>query len=483
MRQRFFRTGLPFLIAVILLPLIATASANAQTNLLIAQADLEASDSEEIPPEPPEQFEVSAAPPQLTLPDATEMALTDNRTLQLARQAVEIARAAGRSALAQFLPDLYTTYAYTRLADAYVISVPDVIDFEMQGVDTFFWGLTFTYPLYSGGQDTATERAGEAETQAAELRTEQAESLICLGVTSAYTGVLEAQAALEAARKSLAHLDEVLRSAQAHYDAGYLPLSDLLAVRVARYQTEQMVAEMERTVEIAQSALAVLIGAEIGDRWALAPVEYPEQSVPFPIETLWEWAIGARPEIKELNAQRESVEAQMDAVRSARRPRVNFQADYSRTGSDLFPSDSTSLQGMISIWWDLFDFGRNDELIAPLEEQLALLDIQQAGLETQIQQEVESALLNVRTQLGNLRVSREAMAQAEEAFRVARRRQEEGLGLTLEVLDAEARLAQTTAGHYHVMYEYYRGVATLARTVGLTTDELVALTLLAGGTQ
>jgi outer membrane protein TolC len=70
---------------------------------------------------------------------------------------------------------------------------------------------------------------------------------------------------------------------------------------------------------------------------------------------------------------------------------------------------------------------------------------------------------------------RGAVAQAEEAFRVAKRRQEEGLGITLEVLNAEATLAQTTLGLTHMTYEYYRDLATLAQTVGLTTDDMVAL--------
>jgi len=435
----------------------------------------------------PEPVETSTVLPELTLASAIDMALANNRNLLLARQAVEMARAGGRGAMAQFLPDLSTTYAYTRTLEANTIEVPNVGEFKISSADTFYWGLTLKYPLYFGGQDIATERAGEAGTRAAELKAEQAEALIRLGVISAYTGILEARAGLEAARKSLDHLDEVLRSTQAHYDAGYVPLSGLLSVQVARSQAQQIVAEMERAVEVAQSALAILIGGEIGDRWTLIPLEFPEYSVPFPLDTLWDWAIAARPEVKELAAQREGVEWQIEAVESARRPRVSFQADISRTGSKPDTSGGggfsggTNVQGTIGIWWDLYDFGRMDDLRAPLEEQLALLDIQKADLDTRIQQEVEAAYLNVQTQLGNLGVSREAMAQAQEAFRVAMRRREEGLGLVIEVLDAEATLARTEAGHYHTLYEYYRGLATLARSVGMTAEDLVALINAAGG--
>jgi outer membrane protein TolC len=70
---------------------------------------------------------------------------------------------------------------------------------------------------------------------------------------------------------------------------------------------------------------------------------------------------------------------------------------------------------------------------------------------------------------------RKAVEQANEAYRVAQRRQEEGLGITLEVLSAESSLAQTSAGLVHIQYEYYRGLANLAQSIGMTTDDLIVV--------
>lgn len=473
--MRNIRNGI---LAGIVLPFLVFLfgnTANAQTNLLIAQADDDPGQEQAAIVDSSEAVDVSTSLPELTLPEAIEMALADSNTIEMARRAVNISRAGGRSALAQFLPDLSTTYVYTRLGDANVIEVPDMGEFVLQPENSFFWGLTLTYPIYSGGQDEATERAADADIRSAEYRLEETTGLIRLAVTSAFAGVLQAQAGLQAARDSRNHLDEVLRTSRALYDEGYLPLSDLLSVEVARSQAVQRVAELERSLEIAQSSLALIIGADITDRWELVPIEYPESDVPYDLDTLWDWALSERAELKEIESQRDALEAQMDSVRSSRNPRVNLQGDYSRTGSDLFPDDSTALQGTISIFWDLYDFGRTDDLLAPLEEQMGLLDVQQEEMKNQVRQEVESALLDVRTQLGNLQVSRQAVTQAEEAFRVARRRQEEGLGLTLDVLNAEANLSGSEAGYYSVLYNYYRAIATLARTVGMTTDDLVAL--------
>ncbi len=463
---------LPVLIGVVM---AIQSSAHARTNLLVAMAETEDHQAIDVSSAVEEQIDPESMLPELTLGEATDMALANNHALAMARQAIEIARAQGRSALSQFLPDLSTTYAYTRLGAASVISVPNVGEYVLQPAGSSYWALMFSYRYYTAGRRESVERASEAGAEAARYQADQAEMLIRLGVMQAYTGILEAQAGLDAARKSLDHLDEVLRSAQANYEAGYLPLSDLLAVEVAQLQMQQTVRQLESGLEMARSALSVLIGADIRDRWALVPVAYPEEEIPYTLDSLWEWALEWRPDLRSIDSQRESLEAQISAIASARRPIVSFDAEYSISGEDLFPSGQEKLQGMISVYWDVHDFGRTDDLVAPYEEQIDLLDIQRAELEGQIMQEVESHFLNVQTQLGNLEVSRIALVQAEEAFRVARRRQEEGLGRMIEVLDAEATLARTEANHAHILYEYYRALTSLAVSTGLSVDDLVAL--------
>jgi outer membrane protein TolC len=420
---------------------------------------------------------------KLTLEMALSTAMSDNNNLQMAQQAVELARAAGRSAMTAFYPDLSMMYSWTRFADASKVTIPGSDNtITISPKDSFRFGLTWKYPLFNGGQDKATQRASDAGTEQAKFKVDQAKMLVGIGVTTVYTMVLEAREGLKASKASLDHLTEMLRVAQANFDAGYLPNSDLLSIQVARAQAQQSVSEMERNIELAQSGLAIAIGADITKRWDLASVEFPEKDIPYDLNTLWDWAASSRPEMKEIKAQRDALYAQMDAIRSARRPRINFQGDLSKSaenpvlvGSGGGFGGGMSISGTIGIFWDLYDFNRTDTSLDPLREQLKLLDIQEASLKDQLKQEVESSLLNVRTQLGNLEVMRKAVAQAEEAYRVAGRRQQEGLGITLEVLNAESTLAQTSAGLTHIQYEYYRGLANLAQSVGMTTDDLIAL--------
>ena len=157
-------------IVFVLFAFFTAAIANAATDLLVAQGVT--------PPETPEagapaidrNGETAKGLVPITLDECIAMALDNNRTLQQAKQAIEIARAGGRSALASFLPDLNLLYTYTRAAAEQKIVIPGMIEFVQKGFDTWYGQLTFQYQIYTGGEASARKRSANSEVEATSLR-------------------------------------------------------------------------------------------------------------------------------------------------------------------------------------------------------------------------------------------------------------------------------------------------------------------------
>ncbi len=460
------------LFSMILLFTFAGSSAQAMENILLAQADIPDTNSDLVEvQDSPEQVDLSVVMPELTLKEAIESALECNRNLLMAQQAIDITRAAGQTSLVGMLPDLSMVYSYTRNHKAT----------DMGSEDDFFTGLMFRYPIYHSGERSANRRAAEAGVEISQLDYDIAYAMIAYAATDAYCTAREGFGGLAVRQASYEHLTELERQAQAMYDAGYMPLSDLLAVQVAKSQAEVQVHEWTNNVQTRQTTLAITMGIDASSRWTLVPIDYPIVEIPFSFETLYGWALEQRPELKQLQAEREKLLAQMDAIRASEGPNIDFNAEYTSRASEFGFSDSSNdLSGGISIWWDLYNFGRTDDLLAPLEEQLELLDIQEEQLEEQIYSEVELALLSVNTQFENVRVTTQAVLQAEEALRVSTRRMEEGLGLMVEVLDAQATWTQLGAGSVYATHGYYRTLAALSGSVGVHILDLIALIEAAG---
>lgn len=60
-----------------------------------------------------------------------------------------------------------------------------------------------------------------------------------------------------------------------------------------------------------------------------------------------------------------------------------------------------------------------------------------------------------------------AIAQAEEAFKIARVRYQAGVGINLDVLDAELDLDQARTNNIQALYDYNVGIATLEKEMGV----------------
>jgi len=471
---------------------LAATPADALEDLLIADADQAVINSDtglEIPSEPGEQLSTVAPDitdplPVLNIDSALGLARENNRNILMATQAVEIARAAGRTSLAGFNPDLSFIFNYTRYGAAQTIELPDMDPFVLQAADSIYAGLSFSYPLYHGGNRGATRRVNEADNEIATLQLEQAVNLIDMATVDAYCSAREGFGGLAVRQASYGYLVELERQAQAMYDTGYMPLSDLLAVQVAKAAAHQRVVEWTNNIQTRQSMLNLFMGVDVASRWTIEPVHYPVVEIPFTLETLTDWALENRPELDEIRLQREKILAQIDSIRASEGPNVDLEAGYSRAGSEFnFSDSSATLSAGISVWWDLYNFGRTDDLLAPLEAQLTLMDIQEEELEQQVRQEVESALLSLDTQYYNVQVTNQSLVQAEEALRVANRRFEEGLAIMVEVLDAQSTWTSIGASTVFSSHAYYRVLAMLAQTVGISTRDMIALIEAAGDSE
>ncbi len=419
--------------------------------------------------------------PVLTLEMALETARSSNRNLLMAQQAVVLAHEAGRTSLAGFNPDLSFSFNYTRYAASQTIDLPEGETFELQAANNLRAELNFRYPIYQGGERSAAERVIAADMEVSRYQLYQAVGLIDTATVDAYCTAREGFGGLAVRQASYNSLHELERQAQALYDAGYMPLNDLLSVQVAVASAEQQVFEWTNNVQIRQTVLALALGVDVGSRWVLAPVDYPIVEIPFTIAILTDWALENRPEVHELRSEREKIEAQMDTIRATEGPNIDFRANFSESSTAFnFSDPSASLSGSISIWWDLYNFGRTDDLLAPLVAQLDLLDIQEEELHQQIRGEVEVVYYTLQNQYNNVQVSNRALGQAEEALRVATRRMEEGLAIMVEVLDAQSTWTTLGAATVYSSHGYYRVLALLSNAVGIPALDMIALLDAAG---
>ncbi|GBD30562.1 hypothetical protein HRbin32_01670 [bacterium HR32] len=147
----------------------------------------------------------------------------------------------------------------------------------------------------------------------------------------------------------------------------------------------------------------------------------------------------------ELQARAEAARAGVDLARSGGKPNVALAAQYDLTGntpSNLFGAWSVTLAVTLS----LYDGGITRERVREAELRLQQLEVLQAQARQRAELEVRQAWLALQQAGPELAAAERAAEQAREALRIARVRFEAGVGTSLELVTAQAQLAQAEVG-------------------------------------
>ena len=84
-----------------------------------------------------------------------------------------------------------------------------------------------------------------------------------------------------------------------------------------------------------------------------------------------------------------------------------------------------------------------------------------------IELEVRQNYLNVFAAKEQIRATEAAVQQAEEAYKIATVRYTSGVGINLDVLDAQLLLNQARTNYITALYDYNIGIATLEKAMGI----------------
>lgn len=84
-----------------------------------------------------------------------------------------------------------------------------------------------------------------------------------------------------------------------------------------------------------------------------------------------------------------------------------------------------------------------------------------------IELEIRQDYLNILSAREQIRATEAAVEQAEEAYKIATVRYRSGVGINLDVLDAQLALNKARTNHITALYNYNVGLATLENAMGI----------------
>ena len=405
-----------------------------------------------------------------TLQDAWQRASQHDNRLAAVRSQAEAAQLDAEAARAQRMPTLAVGGAYTWLNDSPAFDfsytgLPVVAPPLFSGDDFAQGSATLSVPLFTGGRITSSIAAAEARGRGAGAQVAGAEQDLRLAVAETYVGVLRARRSLAVADSNVRTLEALVGDVSAMFERELVPKNDLLAVQVALADARQNRLRAANAAEIALAAYNRRLGEPLDrpadlDETLPAPAELPGE-----LAALVALATERRTELDALGEQARAYGQMAKAERARLLPQVSVSGGYNYLENQFLDEEAVAMAG-VGVQWALFDGGQARKRAAAMDRNRRASEEQRADVESLIVLQVRQAWLGIEETQQRVRVTADAVDQAEENLRIARERYGAGLGTQTQLLEAETLRVQALTNRDDAVLDAGLARLRLARAVG-----------------
>mgnify|MGYP002735829261 CR=1 FL=1 len=411
----------------------------------------------------------------LNLPKTVQMALDYNRDIKNSQYALKKAEYAINQAQAGKKPTVDYNFGAqrSRATDAATYSRAASLMGGANSVSNAFSnGISVNIPLYTGGLvegkiDVA--KLGKTNAQEEILRVEQATKYSAI---EGYYGLLAYQELQGVYHEAVDNLQGHLDNVQAQYNVGTKAKVDVLSSDVSLANAKTTAITADNNVAVAESNLNNILGLPLETKLNLADHQLPFDTYNISLQEATDYAMKYRPEVLQAAIAVQEAERNIDIADAGNKPTVaitggNDWADNTFPGID---ANKRSWKVAAGVTYNFYDGGATKAKVNHAKQDLLVARETEQKTREAVQLEVKQAYLNIRSAAQKVEETQTVVDQARENYRIQNIRYQAGVGINLDVLDAQLSLNEAQVNHIQALYDYNVGIAKLEQVMGVDVE-------------
>jgi len=413
----------------------------------------------------------------LTMAEAVNMALQENRLLKVEESRVEAARESTSIAQKKLLPSLSLESYYTLMdePDRVLIDAnsfgpgtpPDSVEIT-DSRDMYSVSLVLRQPLFMGGRLLHTVRKNQAIEQRAEHALSQEANLLVRDVKTSYLEALNALLAEQTYRQLVATKTERLRVIRELSKEGYAKEEEVLQQETDLAFTEAAYFKAQGRRKLAFNRLKILLNVNEDEEITLKNRLY-FATISASLKDLKETALNFRSDYKAQKAQLREAGEEITIARSDYFPEISLEGRFTQQKETSLNRDQIWLIGA-RLEWTLFDWGQTS---ADVNRAISMKTSQKylaENLDRNIRIEVEEAWTTVRGKEQEVGAMEKQVKTAEFVLDKAIEGYGQGTITLAEVLEKEAKLVSSYNDYLASINSHGVAVSRLEASVASSLD-------------
>ena len=294
-------------------------------------------------------------------------------------------------------------------------------------------------------------KAAKSKMEAFDLQLERTKEYLELEVNKAFMQLQLAYKAVEVLEKANATAQANLKLIENYNKQGLLQKTDLLSVQVRVNEVKNQLQYAKSNVQNASDYLAFLLD-ESNENKIYKPLEVIENTIEI---STFETQLSTNR--KDVLAMDKSVEAYEKMAKMSQMnflPRLNAFGSYEMYDNQLFQTGAKGYTIGAQLSWDIFDgyksIGKQQK--AKAEFQKAEVEAKQYKAQSQL--ELNQTNRQLADAENKVNLTKLALEQAQEAYRIRANRFKEGLEKTTDLLQSETLQQQKELEYLQAVFEY-----------------------------
>ncbi len=425
---------------------------------------------------------IPPGPVHLTLADAVKFGLAANLGVLTADDTARATRAEHLRALSNLLPTFAVNASETSTqvnlaAFGFKFNLPPGLGFSIPTVVGPFQYSQLLGNVSQSVWDPVERRnwhAAKETERASTLSARDAREIVVLAVAGAYLQTIATDARVESQRAQVENAQAVNHQAEVRKEAGTNARIDVTRTLVELQGQQQRLNALQSDLRKQKLAVARLIGLPLdrelilSDQLAFNPPPVPDAAGAV------QQAFQKRWDLQAAESQVHAAEIVVSAAHAERLPSASITADYGVLGPTPVSNHGVySVVGSVNV--PIYQGGR---VKADVEQAEATLHQRQAELADQrgrVEQDVRTALIELETAIGEVRLAESNRGFANETLREARDRFNAGVTTTVEVVQAQEQVASAESDYISGLFAFDLARITLARAMGEAETDLPSL--------
>ena len=431
------------------------ANKDVNFNNMLLQKNLASSITEAAAPE--------AAAMDIDLKGAVTTAIQNNRDITIA----ELKRRESEADVSAVAAKKNPSVSYSWQRNQYPTQVVTTALGTQSSNHGYSQGINVSWPIWTFGKVEGAIDAARYQKNIADLNVYKTEADTKLAAVQAYYQYLEAVKLAEVQAQSVTDYASHLNNVQQQFNAGIVAKLDVLSSNVSLANAKQKSIAADNTRDVAEANLNNIMRVPMNTTLNPLDKNFPEPEFDLTMEQAILMAQKYRWELVEADYGVRAAEASLRSAKAGYLPTVSVGGGYSWKEASVtaVDKDDWAVQGGLS--WSLWDGGATQASVKKADAAVKTAQETLLQAREKIELEVRQDYLNVLSYKEQIRAAEASVAQAEEAYKIATVRYSSGVGINLDVLDAELALNTARTNYITALYNYNIGLATLEHAMGV----------------